>query len=229
MGSLIGLGSIPNMPGLSMDNAVNERPTIIPPPLKPGAWIGVTSPAGFITLEEAAPAVEQMKSWGYRIRIGTTIGRRFFGFGGTDEERLADLQRMIDDPQISAIMCARGGYGMIRIIDRLDFSSLVRKPKWIIGFSDITVLHSHLHTNYGIASIHSKMCNSFPDKWDLADELQKATITSIQVALSGQSPTISALPSRYNRLGMAEGLLDWWQSEDDRIPRRQCLRFGHQG
>ena len=207
MGSLIGLGSIPHIPHRSMDNAVEELPMIIPPPLKPGDWIGVTSPAGYITLEEAAPAIEQMKSWGYRIRIGTTIGRRFFGFGGTDDERLADLQRMMDDPQLSAIMCARGGYGIIRIIDQLDFSGLVRNPKWIIGFSDITVLHSHLHTNYGIASIHSKMCNSFPDKWELADELQKATITSIRVALSGKSATISALPSSYNRMGTAEGLL----------------------
>jgi muramoyltetrapeptide carboxypeptidase len=93
---------------------------------------------------------------------GNTVGKRDFTFGGTDEERRKDFQDMIDNPEVKAILCARGGYGAVRIIDQLDFSSFKKNPKWVIGFSDITVFHSHLHTNVGVATIHSKMCNSFP-------------------------------------------------------------------
>ncbi|WP_225872390.1 S66 peptidase family protein [Pedobacter frigidisoli] len=144
----------------------------IPPYLKKGDTIGITSPAGYITLEQVQPSVLQMQSWGFDIRMGETIGKRDFTYGGTDEERLMDFQKMLDDTNIKAIMCARGGYGFVRIIDKLDFSSFKRNPKWIIGFSDITVLHCHLAKNYGIASIHSKMCNSFPDDWSKAEPIQ---------------------------------------------------------
>ncbi|RZK16644.1 MAG: LD-carboxypeptidase, partial [Pedobacter sp.] len=92
----------------------------IPPYLKPGDTIGITSPAGYVTLEQIQPSVLQMQSWGFNIKIGETIGKRSFTYGGTDEERLADFQKMLDDPNIKAIMCARGGYGFVRIIDKLD-------------------------------------------------------------------------------------------------------------
>jgi muramoyltetrapeptide carboxypeptidase len=204
MGSMLGLGAaLPVSAAMHQD----DRPLIIPPSLKPGDTIGVTSPAGFILLEEVAPAVRQIESWGFRVRLGKTIGHRFFTFGGSDDERVADLQQMLDDPSLSAIMCARGGYGAIRIVDRLNFSGLLNHPKWIIGFSDITVLHSHLNRNYNIASVHSKMCNSFPEVWELADDLQKATIVSIRLALTGTKIENSAIPSRYNRIGTAEGVL----------------------
>ena len=126
----------------------------IPPYLKPGDTIGISSPAGFITVPEVQSAVQKLREWGFNVRLGDTIGKRAFSFGGTDQERLNDLQQMLDDKSIKAILCARGGYGGVRIIDGLNFSNFIKHPKWIIGFSDITVLHSHLNKNFGIAIIN---------------------------------------------------------------------------
>ncbi|KIA96466.1 peptidase S66 [Pedobacter kyungheensis] len=179
----------------------------IPPYLKPGDTIGVTSPAGYITPEQIQPSVLQMQSWGFNIKVGETIGKRDFTYGGTDEERLADFQQMLNDPNIKAIMCARGGYGFVRIIDQLDFSAFKRNPKWIIGFSDITVLHCHLAKNFGIASIHSKMCNSFPDDWAKAEPIQIETILSIKNALIGQEMGYTAAANSNNRFGKTDGIL----------------------
>src|SRR6185437_2943250 len=137
-------------------------PLIIPPYLRPGDTIGITCPAGDITAKDIEPAVQLIESWGFRIKVGDTVGKKDFIFGGTDEERAADFQQMLRDPGLSAILCARGGYGAVHIVDQLDFSSLAQRPKWIIGFSDITVFLCHLHTNLNLASVHSKMCNSFP-------------------------------------------------------------------
>ncbi|WP_316829399.1 LD-carboxypeptidase [Pedobacter aquatilis] len=179
----------------------------IPPYLNPGDTIGITSPAGYISLEQIQPSVIQMQSWGFKVHIGATIGKRDFTYGGTDAERLVDFQKMLDNPDIKAIMCARGGYGFVRIIDKLDFSSFKRNPKWIIGFSDITVIHCHLAKNYGIASIHSKMCNSFPDDWAKAEPIQIETILSIKNALIGEQMGYTALPNTNNRLGKIDGVL----------------------
>src|SRR5262245_49870479 len=94
----------------------------IPPFLRSGDTIAITSPAGFIKEEGILPAVQQMESWGLKVKIGATIGKREGTFGGTDLERITDLQRLMDDDSVNAIMCARGGYGMVRIIDQLDFT-----------------------------------------------------------------------------------------------------------
>ncbi len=179
----------------------------IPPYLVAGDTIGITCPAGFISVEDIRPAVQLMQSWGFKIEVGKTVGRRDFSLGGTDAERAADLQYMLDNPQIKAVMCARGGYGAVRIIDQLDFSKFQLQPKWIIGFSDITVLHSHIHQNYHTATLHSKMCNSFPQDWNLAEPIQVETILSIQKALTGEKLTYTAPPSAFNRFGKATGEL----------------------
>ena len=184
-----------------------EPPPRIPPYLKPGDTIGITCPAGFITQEDIQPAVKQMEAWGFRVKIGDTVGKKDFTFGGTDEERTKDFQQLLDDKTVKAIMCARGGYGMGRIIDRLDFKKFIQQPKWIIGFSDVTVLHSHLGANYGIASIHSKMCNSFPKDPALAEPIQVETILSIKKALSGEKMHYTAPVNEKNRQGTATGLL----------------------
>lgn len=179
----------------------------IPPYLKPGDIIGITSPAGYIFREDIIPAATLMQQWGFKIRVGYTIGKRDFTYGGTDIERLQDFQMMLDDPQIKAIMCARGGYGSVRIIDEINWEKLKMHPKWIIGFSDITVIHSHLNKNIGIASIHSKMCNSFPSVWENADPVQKDSIESIKKALIGEKMQYKADYSNYNRAGTALGIL----------------------
>lgn len=179
----------------------------VPPYLKPGDTIGITSPAGYITAEEILPSVQLMESWGFKVLTGNAIGKRDFSLGGTDDERAADFQEMLDNPDIKAIMCARGGYGAVRIIDRLDFSRFKQNPKWIIGFSDITVFHCHLNRQLNVASIHSKMCNSFPPDWTLAEPIQIETILSIRQVLSGQAVKYTGTPSTYNKNGKAEGTL----------------------
>lgn len=179
----------------------------IPKYLKPGDTVGITCPAGFITLKEIQPAIQQLESWGLTVRIGDTVGKKDFTFGGTDDERRADFQQMLDDRSLKAILCARGGYGAIRIIDKLDFTRFKAKPKWIIGFSDITVIHNHLHRNFHVASLHSKMCNSFPDDWSVADPVQQLSILSIKNALLGERMNYTAEINRSNRLGHASGVL----------------------
>lgn len=182
-------------------------PVHLPPYLKPGDTIAITSPAGYVTIEEIKPAMLQMQSWGLVVRIGQTIGKRDGTFGGSDAERLADLQQLLNDRSVKAIMCARGGYGMVRIIDQLNFSEMRRHPKWLIGFSDVTVLHAHLNRVVGIASIHSKMCNSFPDIWELAEPMQQETILSIRDCIFGKPLYFTVPPNQANRFGKATGEL----------------------
>ena len=180
---------------------------LIPSYLKKNDTIGITSPAGYVTLEELQPAVQLMQSWGYQVKIGETIGKKDYTFGGTDEERAGDFQQMLDDRNIKAIMCARGGYGAVRIIDKLKWNKFKTNPKWIIGFSDITVFHSHLNKNAGIASIHSKMCNSFPGDWSKAEPVQVETILSIQKALGGDRMEYRCDFNERNRPGTTTGVL----------------------
>ncbi|HMK16799.1 MAG TPA: LD-carboxypeptidase [Chitinophagaceae bacterium] len=205
IGALLTASYLPAIPKISA--FADEALFVAPAFLKAGDIIGITAPAGYITTEEIRSAVQKMESWGYKIQIGETIDKRDFTFGGTDEERAKDFQKMLDDPKIKAIMCARGGYGVVRIIDKLNWEKFKSKPKWIIGFSDVTVFHSHLNKNFGIVSIHSKMCNSFPDDWSLAEPIQIETIESIQLALSGKKMKYSVVPNPQNKLGTADGVL----------------------
>ena len=199
--------SIPLMSDPGRFNVGDPLPLRIPAYLLPGDTIGITCPAGFITLKEIQPAVQLIESWGFRIRVGDTVGKRDFTFGGADAERAADMQQMLDDPSIKAILCARGGYGAVHIIDRLDFNGLSRYPKWVIGFSDITVILCHLHRQLNMASIHSKMCNSFPDDWSKAEPIQAQSILSIRLALIGEKMRYEISPHEKNRAGSAEGPL----------------------
>ncbi|MBO9571880.1 MAG: LD-carboxypeptidase [Chitinophagaceae bacterium] len=211
LSSVMGLGAIAATPKaiagtVNLPDNNTDSP-IVPRYLKQGDTIGITSPAGYITLEEIQPAVQQITSWGFKVKIGQSIGKKYFNMGGTDEERAADLQSMLDDTSLKAIMCARGGYGIVRIIDRLSFAKFIQHPKWIIGFSDATILHTHLNRNFGIASIHSKMCNSFPKEWNTAEPMQQETIISIQQALSGTKINYPLISSDCNKPGTATGIL----------------------
>jgi muramoyltetrapeptide carboxypeptidase len=190
----------------SLLTATDEAAAKIPPYLKPGDTIGITSAAGYISLDDCQDAINTMKGWGFKIRIGATIGKKDFTFGGTDEERTKDLQQMLNDPSVKAIMCARGGYGLVRIIDQLDFTFFSKQPKWIIGFSDVTVLHSHINKNFGIATLHSKMCNSFVNP-ATAEPIQNETIDSIRKCLIGDKMFYSTIPNINNRIGKATGML----------------------
>jgi muramoyltetrapeptide carboxypeptidase len=211
LSSLLALAApVPGLPAITHyreeEDPAHPVP-VVPKYLKPGDTIGITCPAGSITFEEIQPALLQMTEWGLHVKVGDTVGKKDFTFGGTDEERARDFQQMLSDPQVKAIMCARGGYGFVRIIDKIDFTKLVAKPKWIVGFSDITVLHCHLNHNYGIASIHSKMCNSFPGDWNKAEPIQVDTILSIKQALMGEKMKYTAPAGVQNRTGTATGVL----------------------
>ncbi len=179
----------------------------IAPYLKKGDIVGITCPSGYITLEDVQPAINKMKEWGFGIRVGDTVGAKDFTFAGTDEERINDFQKMLDDPSIKAIMLGRGGYGAVRIIDKIDFTTFEKKPKWIIGFSDATVFHLHINHNYGIATIHSKMCNSFPDDFLKAEQTQIDSIDSIRQCLIGDVMKYNCPSNAKNRCGEASGQL----------------------
>ncbi|RYZ30903.1 MAG: LD-carboxypeptidase [Chitinophagaceae bacterium] len=175
----------------------------IPPYLKKGDTIGVVAPAGFMPIEKMQTCIETLDTWGYNVKLGaTTHSNSTTYFSGTDEERLLDLQEMMDDKKVSGILCARGGYGMSRIIDDLSFKKFKKHPKWIIGYSDITVLHSHLHTNYNIASLHAPMAAAFND-----DVNNNPYIQSIKKALEGETAEYEAPSHEFNKGGSAEGEL----------------------
>lgn len=204
---LAGLGLLP-LSGFSTSNNSRRHYRIaVPTYLQKGDTIGIVCPSGYSTMEDIQSSITQIESWGYKIRIGNTVGKRDNTFGGTDEDRRADFQLMLDDDTIKAILCATGGYGAVRIIDLIDFKSFKKNPKWVIGFSDITVLHSHIHQVYHTATLHSKMSGSFPKDWSTADAIQIETINSIKKALEGEKIMYPIVPNFNNKIGKAEGIL----------------------
>ena len=201
------MGSLKAMSeGFSLTEIEEPSKAKIPPYLIKGDTIAICSPAGFITLADCMVAIKMMEAWGFKIKIGSSIGKKDFTFGGTDEERTADFQQMLDDTSVMAIMCARGGYGIVRIIDRLNFANFLKKSKWIIGFSDATVLHSHINKNFGIPTIHSKMCNSFVDP-AIAEPIQLETLDSIRKCLMGENMSYNIPINLNNKNGIAKGIL----------------------
>ena len=173
----------------------------IPPYLKKGDTIGITCPAGFMAKEKAQTCIDTLQRWGYQVMVGKTLGSNSTNyFSSTDEERRDELQAMLDDVNINAILCGRGGYGVGRIIDKLDFTKFKKKPKWIIGFSDITVLHSHIYTNVKIASLHAPMAAAF-------NEGENEFIQSLQKALAGKKATYKLSLHPFNKNGTAIGEL----------------------
>lgn len=170
-----------------------------PPYLKKGDCIGIVCPAGELKtpIEEA---VSLFTSWGLKVKVGPTVGNNFFHFAGTDAERTADLQKMLDDPEVRAIFAARGGYGTVRIIDSLNFDKFRLHPKWIVGYSDITVLHMHIQSKYGIPTIHGQMPNTLPDA-------TKTSLESVRNALFGTPLHYSYKSRHINRNGTCRGTL----------------------
>ena len=175
----------------------------IPPYLKKGDTIGLVAPAGYMHPDKIQTCIETLEDWGYNIALGaTTQSASQNYFSGTDVERLRDLQLMMDDKAINAILCVRGGYGVSRIIDDINFKKFRKKPKWIIGFSDITVLHSHLYTRYKIASLHAPMAAAFTNS-----SFTNLYINSLKDALEGKPATYDCAPSVYNKWGTVKGEL----------------------
>ncbi len=175
---------------------------IIPPYLKPGDTIGMLCPSGYMPYEKVVTAIETLTGWGFHISPGKTLGHQFNYFSGTDEERLNDLQQMMDDENIKAIFCARGGYGMGRIIDKLSFKKFKKNSKWIIGYSDITVIQTHIFSKYKIASLHAPMATAFND-----GENKNQYIQSLHDALIGRKASYVSPGDDFNKKGKASGIL----------------------
>ena len=169
---------------------------IIPPKLNKGDTIAIISTARKITYEELNPAIKVLESWGFKVVLGSNLFEVDNQFSGTIQQRTADLKSMIDDNSIKAILCARGGYGTVQIIDNVDFSNLKNNPKWIIGYSDVTVLHSHLNT-LGIASLHATMPINFETNTN-------ESLDSLKNSLFGNEKSIECKAHPFNRFGKIE-------------------------
>lgn len=170
--------------------------------LKQGSVIGITCPSGYVSADRVKYAIAVLERWGYQVKLGKTVGSEFHYFSGTDAERLADLQAMLDDDGVAAILMGRGGYGMSRIIDGLDLTAFSRRPKWVCGFSDITVLHSHIQAQLGIPTLHSAMCGAFKPETE-----NEPYLLSLRAALAGEGQTYELPVHQYNRHGYTAGVL----------------------
>jgi muramoyltetrapeptide carboxypeptidase len=175
---------------------------ITPAALKPNDVIGIVSPGKHIDaalLDRAANLIGQL---GYRVKIGEHATGRHHYFSGTDSERVLDFQRMLDDGKVKLILCSRGGYGSARIIDRLDFSRFLQQPKWIAGYSDITVFHSHLLRMFGVESLHATMSLDFGD-----DPIPDAPLRKMLETAAGQQQHYEIEANPNNRIGIARATL----------------------
>ena len=175
-------------------------PPLAPPFLRPGQRVALVAPARKITASEVEAALTTLRSWGLVPELGESIGAASHQFAGADELRRRDLQRQLDDPGVRAIFCARGGYGTARLVDELDFRAFAESPKWVAGFSDITVLNSHL-LRLGYQSIHGVMPVLFGQAGGAA------ALDSLRCALFGEPLACAAPAHPLNRPGTATGEL----------------------
>jgi muramoyltetrapeptide carboxypeptidase len=174
---------------------------IRPPNLKKGDKIGMVSPARSISFAEVHAAIRLFDQHGLEVVLGSYVFNKYHQFAGTDDQRRRDLQQMLDDDSIRAVICTRGGYGTVRLIDQLDFTRFRENPKWIVGYSDVTVLHAHIHQCFGIETLHASMPVNIGQN-PTADSLE--TMIS---ALFGESFAYQFERPPLCRSGETEGLL----------------------
>lgn len=172
-----------------------------PPYLHTGDTIAIVAPSGIIKNRDAiiSKAIALAESWGLQVFLGENLFNQNNHFAGTDEERTADFQKALNTPSIKAIWAGRGGYGSVRILDKLNFNKFKKHPKWIIGYSDITTFHNHIH-NLGIETIHGMM----PTNLEEAPATVLQTISSLKNALFGKELQYSIPTSKYNRINSSK-------------------------
>jgi muramoyltetrapeptide carboxypeptidase len=173
--------------------------SITPPYLQKGDRVAIVCPAKKLP-KPMDDAVALLQSWGLEVVLGQTVNAEHHQFAGNDQLRAQDLQQYINDDSIKVIFAARGGYGTVRIIDLVDFSRLNTHPKWIVGFSDITVLHAHLFQNFDLCTVHGQMPINIPDG-------TAASVETLRKALFGEAINYSIAPQPLNRFGSAKGTL----------------------
>lgn len=173
-----------------------------PPALKKGDTIGIVAPAGRIDARKIGPAIERFKAWGLNVVFGDNLLGGYHQFSGTDSQRKSDFQKMMDSPQIKAIVCARGGYGSIRIVNDLCFDGFMQNPKWVVGYSDVTVLHAYLNNVLGVESLHAIMPLNFPDIDQESDAL-----STLKSTLMGNAPRYELTGHSLNHEATSSGIV----------------------
>ena len=171
----------------------------MPPHLKKGDTVAIIATARKIDVSTLQPGIKLLESWGLKVILGKTIGKEQNQLAGADWQRATDFQEMLDNPSVKAIWAAKGGYGTVKIVDRVDFSNFKKNPKWIIGFSDVTVLHSHMN-QLGFQTLHAMMAISAPSATTAAKE-------SLRKTLFGEKLSYSIPFHAFNQLGQAKGEL----------------------
>lgn len=174
----------------------------IPPFLQPGDTIGIAAPARKISREELAVSIGVLEQHGYKVLLPPNLFAENHQFAGTDEQRAADMQFLFDHPEVKAILCARGGYGSVRIIDKIDFTQFVRNPKWFCGYSDVTVFHSHLQRQFNIPTLHTTMPISITQ-----ETKDSANVQTLFDALEGRSLHYEMPSHKLNRVGSCEAIV----------------------
>lgn len=173
----------------------------LPNNLQAGDVVGITCPASPVMENRLLSCMKALNKWGLNVQLGETVGKQWQRFGGTDEERLADFQRMLDDDNVKAILFGKGGYGMMRIIDKVNWESFLKKPKWLIGFSDLTTIHLHVHANFELPTLHADMATG------LGDDIKDISSTSLHDVLFGNRIEYTVPGHAMNREGYASGKL----------------------
>lgn len=172
---------------------------IQPEPLKKGDLIYITAPAKAIEPEFVYFAQNYLEKQGFRVEISPNCLGNYNYFSGTDQKRLADLQQGIDHLKAKAILCARGGYGCVRIVDQLQWANMLREPKWLIGFSDITIFHHRLF-KLGVQSVHGTMPLNFQTN-------STAALQTLVDTITGLKPNLTWNTTPHKRIGKAKGKL----------------------
>ena len=167
------------------------------PNLKPGDTIALISTARKVSKEELNFAVKLLESWGLKVPFGKNLFQEEYQFAGSVEQRTQDLQDALDNENVKAILFVRGGYGSVQVVDHIDWSEFQKTPKWMIGFSDITVFHSHIHQNFGIPTLHAAMPITYPKN-------SESSLENVRKVLFGEKVSYQIEAHPFNREGKAE-------------------------
>ncbi len=172
--------------------------------LKPGDTVAIVATARKVTRMEMKPAIDLLKSWGLEVQPGKNLFKEDRQFAGSDDDRASDLQKALNSKTCKAILFARGGYGTVRIIDRIDWKRFAKDPKWLIGFSDVTVIHNHVQRHLGIETLHAPMAFSFPKMTPGCTKVMKDTLFGERLRYTWQSKTSS---DQLHRRGKCKGVI----------------------